>query len=180
MKGLETTDACVLTGHIFSPYSNNRMSHCTLQTSCINNYTPSYNCMGFSNCTLPDTIERPSMDVIDDVEQFVRSLPTLVREVERNTHNLNVSVLEALSRRLEDSLDLLQVIQSRLSDFSTSPDVIGYLSRLRLILQQCQETCNVPTFRSSVETCSTAVTTRTQDIPGRPSLWLPRETPDFC
>ena len=31
-----------------------------------------------------------------------------------------------------------------------------------------------------METCSTAVTTRTQDIPGRPSLWLPRETLDFC
>jgi hypothetical protein len=123
--------------------------------------------------------------VTDQIEQFILSLSTLVREVERNTYNPNLAVLECLSRRLEDSLDLLRVVHSCLSEVSVSPDLLSYVSSIRVLVQQCQDDCNAVAFRNSgvspAQSQSTSrVTMRIEGNLGRPSLWLPSETLSYC
>ena len=122
------------------------------------------------------------MDVVHEIEQFILSLATLLREIERNMHNPNVAVLENVSRRLEGSLGLLQVVRSCLSELSSSPDQMEDLRRLALILEHSQGACNGARVRSSVELrlCDAAVTVHSQETPGRPPIWLPRETLEFC
>lgn len=71
----------------------------------------------------PGLKEMTARDVTDEVEEFVLSLPSLVREVQRNMHNPNIAVLEVLSRRLADSLDLFQIIDSRLSASSVDSGI---------------------------------------------------------
>ena len=122
------------------------------------------------------------MDLFDEILEFVLALPTLVREVERNTHNPNIAVLETLSRRLEDSVDLLLIIDSHLSASSVGSDLMENIRRLRLLVEQSLEACEAATSRNTMETsmCSHVLTVSSRTTPGRPSLCLPRDTLDFC
>ena len=50
---------------------------------------------------------------VETLEQFFTELPVLVDQATRHLHSSNLNLLEHLSRRLDDSLNVLNIFLSR-------------------------------------------------------------------
>ena len=131
------------------------------------------------------------MEVASNIHEIVLSLPALVKEVERQVHNSKITVLEALSKQLEDSLDFLRVVDSRVTSSPTSPELVGNIRCLQLILNSSLDACNsalcllhcsMPEQRRKTEFVSgtSIITVGFQGMCGRPYFYLRSKTLDVC
>ena len=58
------------------------------------------------------------------LQQFFEDLPRLVEQAHRHVHSSNLNMLEYFSRKLEDSLNVMNIFVSRCEDINASADLI--------------------------------------------------------
>ena len=57
---------------------------------------------------------------VETLEQFFTELPVLVDQATRHLHSSNLNLLEHLSRRLDDSLNVLNIFLSKCEELNMS------------------------------------------------------------
>ena len=67
---------------------------------------------------------------VETLEQFFTELPVLVDQATRHLHSSNLNLLEHLSRRLDDSLNVLNIFLSRCEELNISEVLTTNIRRL--------------------------------------------------
>ena len=75
--------------------------------------------------------ELMKMDLVQAVEEYFKSLPGLVVQTRRHLFSNDLNILENSSRRLEESLSIVNILKTR---FEQSQAFVGLLLHIRRLI----------------------------------------------
>ena len=114
-----------------------------------------------------------AMEHSENLEDFLRNVPTQLEEASRNLHSDNANALEFIQRRLEDSILVLNVLVLRCADFQNMDECMTLLRRLISDVQQMHGRYDDLTSQSRMQSDYRFFCPRENNIRGRPRYAIP-------
>ena len=70
------------------------------------------------------------MDLVQTVEEYLNSLPSLIMQTRRHLFSNDLNILENFSRRLEDSLNIVNTLKTRFEQSQASVELLLHIRQL--------------------------------------------------